>query len=332
MACFNSGIKSNKPVFAGIESAMKNLSESDSLDKPDAMIRIAYIISAYQKPDLLVRLVRRLDSPQDCFFIHYDLRSPEQEFRQLVGAFEDNPNVKLLPRHKCRWGDFGHVAVSLKAIEKIARLGFVYDYAIVLTGQDYPIKSNEMIRRRLHAAFGQSFMESAAWPIPNWENGRAIRRIQNYHLHLPFPRWSRALGWPPSRQNIPIPLRRKIPGGLHPHFGSSYWYLHRRCLKYVHDYVLQNPDYARFFHHVLIPDECFFQTLLMNSAMAKDIEKRTLTYVDWRPPWPGILTVHDLPRLLASDFLFARKFDVKVDSKVLDQLDSAAGNNAERPF
>jgi Core-2/I-Branching enzyme len=310
-------------VFAGGKKPMKILSELDELDKPNGGIRIGYIISAYQKPESLIRLVRRLDSPRDWFFIHYDLRSPDQEFNLLRQAFRDKPNIKLLPRHKCRWGDFGHVLATLKGIEEIIRLGLTCDYAIVLTGQDYPIKPNEMIRHQLKAAAGRSFMESAAWPIPNWENGRVIRRIQNYHLHLPFPRWSRSLGWPASRQNIPIPLRRKIPGGLHPYFGSSYWYLHRRCLEYIHDYVLQNPDYVRFFYRVLIPDECFFQTLLMNSSMAQDIEKRALTYVDWRAPWPGILTVHDLPRLLTSDCLFARKFDTRVDSEVLDRLDSA---------
>ena len=184
--------------------------------------RIAYIISAYQKPELLQRLVHRLNSPPDCFFIHYDLRSPAAEFRQLTRAFRDHPNVKLLPRHICRWGDFGHVQATLKAIAEIAKLGFACDHAILLTGQDYPIKSNLMIRQRLAAAAGRSFMESTAWPIPDWEKGRAIRRIENYHIHLPFPRWGRALGWPPSRQNIAIPLRRKIPSGLHPHFGSSY--------------------------------------------------------------------------------------------------------------
>jgi hypothetical protein len=308
---------------------MKIPSASGQPGKPDGSIRIAYIISAYQKPDLLLRLVRRLDLPQDCFFIHYDLRSPAAEFQQLQKTFQDQPNVKLLARHKCRWGDFGHVLASLKAIEEIARLGFVCDYAIVLTGQDYPIKSQSLIRRRLDAAAGRSFMEATAWPIPNWEKGRAIRRIQNYHLHLPFPRWTRVLGWPPIRQNIAIPWRRKIPSGLHPHFGSSYWYLHRRCLEYIHEYVRQNPEYVRFFHRTLIPDECFFQTLLMNSALADTIERRTLTFIDWRPPWPGILTVSDLPRLLESDCLFARKFDAGVDAEVLDRLDAANGNGLE---
>ena len=99
-------------------------------------------------------------------------------------------------------------------------------------------------------------------------------------------------------------------------------------MEYIHEKVRQNPGYVRFFNGVLIPDECFFQTLLMNSALAGDIEKRTLTYVDWRPPWPGILTIHDLPRLLGSDCLFARKFDVQVDPEVLDRLDSAGKSDA----
>jgi hypothetical protein len=302
---------------------MNNSPDTGQPDKPDSLFRLAYIISAYQKPDLLIRLVRRLDSPQDWLFIHYDLRSPAAEFHQLQLAFKDNPNVKLLARHPCRWGDFGHVLATLKGIEEIARQGFACDYAVVLTGQDYPIKANEMIRQRLKASTGRSFMESTAWPIPHWENGRAIRRIQNYHLHLPFPRWTRALGWPPSRQNIAIPLKRKIPNELHPYFGSSYCYLHRRCVEYIHDYVGHHPEYVQFFEHVLIPDECFFQTLLMNSNLAETIEPRTLTYIDWRPPWPGIMTVQDLPRMLASDSLFARKFDLKVDSEVLNQLDLA---------
>jgi hypothetical protein len=306
--------------------------EAENKVPPDPMIRIAYIISAYQKPELLIRLVRRLNSPRDFFYLHYDLRSPETEFQQLVQAFQNQPNVKLLTRHNCRWGDFGHVLVSLKGIAEIARQNFTCDYAILLTGQDYPIKPNETIRRRLQAENGRSFMESTAWPIPDWEKGRAIRRIEKYHLHLPFPRWTRSLGWPPNRQNIPIPLRRKIPGGLHPHFGSSYWYLHRQCLEHIQDYVLRHPEYVRFFHGVLIPDECFFQTLLMNSALAEKIEKRTLTYVDWRPPWPGIMTVADLPKMLASDCLFARKFDLKIDSEVMDRLDSAPENPKPEPI
>jgi hypothetical protein len=285
-------------------------------------IRIAYIISAYQGAASVVRLVRRLYAPDHGFFIHYDLRSSDSELAGITASLGNLQNVALLERHKCLWGDFGHVKASLKAIQEMAKQGFIYDYAILLTAQDYPIKPDAVIRERLAAAAGGSFMEATAWPIPNWQKGRAIKWIENFHWHLPFPKWARTLGWERMWQHLAIPMKRKIPNGLHPYFGSSYWYLHRSCLKYIYEYVSRHPEYVRFFHHVLIPDEIFFQSLLMNSELAPSVTTRTLTFVDWRPPWPGILTIDDLPRLQQSDCLMARKFDTAPDSKILAELDS----------
>jgi hypothetical protein len=289
----------------------------------EAGLRIGYVISAYHKPQMVVRLVRRLNSPQNRFYIHYDLRSPEGEFNELQQAFRGMGNVTLLERHRCRWGDFGHVLASLKGIRAMMAGETKPDYAILLTGQDYPIKSNALISRQLQAAAGRSFMQASAWPVPQWENGRGIRRIQNYHLHFGMPRWARSLGWQPGWQHLTIPMRRKVPGGLHPYFGSGYWYLHRDCVEYIQNYVDEHPDFVRFFRGVLIPDECFFHILLMNSPLAKSFEQRTLTYMDWRPPWPGILKMQDLPKLQQSDCLFARKFDPAVDGEVLNKLDAS---------
>jgi hypothetical protein len=242
---------------------------------------------------------------------------------------QDLPNVCFLQRRKCRWGDSGIVLASLDAIAAIARQDFAYDYALLLTGQDYPIKSDDQITTTLAQANGSSFMQFSAWPIPDWENGRAIRRIQNFHIQLPFPNWLRRLGWPPNRQHLAIPARRKVPNSLHPYFGASWWCLSRACLKYIDDYVRKHPDYTRFFKYVYAPDECFFQILLLNSPLAATIHPRTLTYVDWsRKPSPAILNRNDLPRLWQSDCLFARKFDPAVDAAVMDQLD--AGPPAHR--
>jgi hypothetical protein len=116
-------------------------------------------------------------------------------------------------------------------------------------------------------------------------------------------------------------MKRKIPGGLHPYFGSAFWYLHRGCQKVLHEYLVQHPELVSFYAHALLPEESIVQTVLMNSALASTVVPRTLTYVDWRPPWPGILTVADLPKLKQSDCLLARKFSPATDAQVLDQLD-----------
>ena len=58
----------------------------------------------------------------------------------------------------------------------------------------------------------------------------------------------------------------------------------------------------------------------------EDVLDDTLHFVDWdAEPGPAILRLQDLPRLESSGKLFARKFDVAVDSAVLDALDARAG-------
>ena len=72
-------------------------------------------------------------------------------------------------------------------------------------------------------------------------------------------------------------------------------------------------DYVRFFN-VLIPDELFFQTLIMNSTLRDSVVNDNLRYLDWsREPAPAVLGVGDVDRMLGSDKLFARKFDETVD-------------------
>ena len=83
-----------------------------------------------------------------------------------------------------------------------------------------------------------------------------------------------------------------------------------------------NPQVVRFFRHVFVPDEIFFQTILMNSPLHDEIENDNLRYVEWsREPAPAVLGVDDLDAMLSSGKLFARKFDPTVDDAVLAELD-----------
>jgi hypothetical protein len=78
----------------------------------------------------------------------------------------------------------------------------------------------------------------------------------------------------------------------------------------------------RFFKHVWIPDELFFQTIVMNSPLRDTIVNDDLRYVDWtRPTAPAILGRQDFDTLRNSGKLFARKFDTTVDREILDLLD-----------
>ena len=55
------------------------------------------------------------------------------------------PNIYFLKRHTCYWGDFNIVKATCEGIKEIVKSGINFDYAILLSGQDYLIKSTTQI-------------------------------------------------------------------------------------------------------------------------------------------------------------------------------------------
>jgi hypothetical protein len=279
-------------------------------------VRIAYIISAYKQPDLLLRLIDRLNENTTNFLVHVDKKTDQHIFDRIVNGTRHMPNVRLLERHYCYWGDFGHVLATLKGIDEIYRKHIPFDYAVLLTGQDYPIKTNRQIHGFFEHSSGKSFMAYFALPNSEWSNG-GLQRVERWHLrfrdhHFEFPGTNASS------------IRRRLPGGLKPFGGSSYWCLSRACIEYIYEFTHTNVRVVNFFRYVDVPDEIFFQTILMNSRYATDIINEDMRYIEWRDlnsGNPSVLSKDDFPKLSASSKLFARKFDERVDMDILDMVD-----------
>ena len=276
-------------------------------------MKIAYIISAYRYPEQLIRLVTRLSTERTSFFIHVDQKTDDKIYHQMVDGLSHLPNIHFLKRHRCYWGDFGHVAATIKGIQEIFRLNISFDWVVLLTGQDYPIKSNEQIEEFFSKNAGKSFMESEELPRPIWPNG-GFARIQYWHFclfnrHFIFPAklWMNTYNYSQIKQDIGFriaaklwfalilwfPIKRKFPQGFKPFGGSSYWCLSRDCVNYVHSFIQQNPAFVNFFKYVDVPDEMFFQTIVLNSPFKDTVIDDTLKYEDWENPNPMIPAVLD---------------------------------------
>jgi hypothetical protein len=270
---------------------------------------LAFIISAYQRLGQVTRLVRRLRTDATSFFIHVDRKTDDRAYRALVEELRDLSSVHFLERHTCHWGGFGHVRATLKGIEELRRGATPFEYAILLTGQDYPIKSNEYIERFFEAAQPKSFMGFSALPSESWSPRGGLDRIEYRHLRF-------------YGHHVRFPLKRRFPAGLRPYGGGAYWCLSRECVEYVARFVAERPDVVSFFRHVDIPDEIFFQTILMSSELRDTIVNDNLRYIDWtRGRRPAILETKDFEALRSSPKLFARKFDIDQDENVLDLID-----------
>ena len=285
-------------------------------DYRSTVVRLAYIIRAHHAPEQLARLVRRLDGPGAEFFVHVNQRTEEPVFREMVDRLDDMPNLWWVPRVKCYYGGFSLVRATLAAIREIGGAETVFDYAILLSGQDYPLKPPAEIDQFFQARAGTSFLAHYELPSANWEReSGGLARYERWY-------WER-LGLRTKILGVPLPWKRSVPLGFQPYGGSAFWCLATEAVRYVHRFVDEHPRVIGFFEHTLIPDELFFQTVLMNSPLAATIENDDLRYVDWseRKISPATLRSEDFETLRGSGKLFARKFDPTEDEAILDMLD-----------
>lgn len=290
----------------------------------------AYIVSAYKRPDLLIRLVRLLEGHPVA--IHVDRKS--DIFEEVQAALGSLPNITLLPRHVCHWGLFGHVRASLEGMKWF--LGTSCDYAILLTGQCYPLKPQSEIERDLEDLGGRSVINFAAFPKAEWQiDAGGYRRLDQFYFrarakrgdsrYLRLNRFYLRIGSEVRFLRIKL-WTRKPPLGLRPYGGSGYWCLSRNCVQYVIAFVRAHPEVKRFFSTTFVPDEMFFHTILANSPHRAELIDSAIHYIDWSGAGanPAVITAGSLPAAMASGAWFSRKFE---DPAVLDLVDDLRMHN-----
>jgi hypothetical protein len=295
-------------------------------------MNLAYIISGYKNFEQIHRLIDRLDDDRSRFVILIDGHSPTDQFQAFEQSLVDHPRVQIPPRKKMRWGDFSLTENCQSAVGQLLNSDFKFDYVFCVTGQDYPLKSPDEIRQTLAAAHGKSFVLHEAFPVARWEPS-GMGRLYSYNFiynrkAYEFPKW-----YKPQRKwvrrayaviNALVPKRGPFPFNMHPYGGSLHWTLSREAAEYLENFVRANPAYDRRFRFTFASDEVYVQTVLANSPLKEKLIDNDLRFLKWPTPGaasPRVLKQADLPEILASDAVFARKFDVTVDARVLDLID-----------
>jgi hypothetical protein len=297
-------------------------------------MRIVYLIMAHKNPEQVVRLIRRLDDEDVHFFIHVDLKASDV-CRAICDAFENHANCHLVKRIRAAWATFDLVRIPLICIEALCASGLSYDFAVKLSGQDYPLVSNTVIKQTLAGYTGRQLIRHAPLPIAAWNDG-GWSRIQRYH----FVVGGHIVTYPPFKIDNPVEVvaarllglflkdKRELPQGYRAYGGEAWWCLTQSCVEYVNRFVAtpEGQEVLRSFHFTRNSAELFMHTVVMNSLLKETAVNENLHYIDWSTNRcnPRILDKTDFPRLVASGQLFARKFDVDVDSEILDMLDNHA--------
>ena len=286
-------------------------------------MKFAILIVTYSSPKQTLRLINSLNNGDFDFYIHVDKKIDLETHRDLFNV----PNVYFIKnRIDIKWAGYTTVEAALSGIRQIAASGIKYDFVNLITGQDYAIKSASYIADFLKQNIGKEFILYKDFDT-EWQEAKG--RVDQYHFtdHTFKGRYAlqKAVNWVAPKRKFP--LDAKLVGK------ETFWTLSLECAVYVTNVIDSNPKLSRFLRYTWGSDEFIFQTIIMSSPFQNRVVNKNYRYINWPErdglpaagDRPNVFVTTDFDKIMASDCLFGRKFDIGKDENILDLLDKANG-------
>jgi Core-2/I-Branching enzyme len=274
-------------------------------------MKIAFFIAAHRLERQFDWLFKSIWNQQDIFLIHVSAVASDDFVREVQRITRVRPNVHFLPRMPITWGGWSLVEMNLAAIRFLCRRPEEWRYFINLSGQDYLIRPLEEFRSFLERHEGTNFIQ--------------MRHIDTQPFHI-----RRRLHWyciehRGRLRRLPVPNLRAMRAPVN-WYGNLWCNLSREFCNWV-DTSETTEVFRRALRHTKIPDEFFFQSIIMRSPFAGTINSDPRRYLEFKlgASGPKTLTVDDLDQIFASGAFLARKFDEAVDVDVLRALAHRVG-------
>lgn len=259
-------------------------------------------------------LIRSLDDSRNMIFLHIDKKS-QINFKQL---FEPkNAQIKIVPRIEVNWAAYSLLQVELNLLKCATKIGH-FEYYHLMSESDLPIKSNSQI----HEFFKDK--DSEFVDINNINAPKTLRRIRYYYPLQEKIGKKHGVLWAIQKLIMygqiffKVNRLKKTPN-IKFGKGSQWFSITDDFARYI---LSKETELRKIFYMGQTVDELFVQTVLLNSSFENRIGSSNLRFIKWKNKnSPEVLSGSaDLKEILASDDLFARKFDCRIDSKIVENI------------
>lgn len=279
----------------------------------DTQQKHAYLMIAHTNFEQLQTLIDLLDDPRNDIYLHIDKKS-----KNVPRFSAKYSQLHLVEPMNVIWGGHSQVHCELKLMEAASQ-GH-YRYYHLISGMDLPFKTQDEIHDFFREHDGKEFMGF---------NDQACAS-KNFHYRILYYFYFSNLGIN-SRRSICYAMRQidllliKVQKLLHitrkpifPLYKGDQWFsITDELLQFV---LAHKDEIRKQFDYTLCPDEIFLQSVAMGSPRRDYIVKNTLRSIDWERGQPYTFRAEDVPMLLASDTLWGRKFDQRVDKEAIEMI------------
>lgn len=281
----------------------------------------AYILQVHKNPNQVNKFIQQLISEGEAdVYIHIDKKS----YRGMIDKIISSPHVKILEQSvSCEWGDISQVDATIMLLKEVIASKKPYDFVCLRSGQDLIVKNGfkEFLINNENTIFiNHRYLneENSAQLKINWPK---ITR-KRYTTAHPLRIYRKILLDFYSKGFNLFPNTNSWPKEYKLYKGSQWFTIPYSIAQYILDFLDANDWYYKFFVNTLVPDESFFQTLILNSPYKSKVVNSNLMFLNWGDSLssrnsPLDLLKRDIPAIEESNQFFARKFDEHIDNSVI---------------
>lgn len=272
----------------------------------------AYCIMAHENWKQLQMLIGVIDDERNDIYLHIDAKSLN-DFRNRGELKTKNSSLFLTESIDVRWSDISQVDAELLLFKHVIRSGKKYNRIHLISGSDFPLKS----QNELHKMFLNEDREYLSF-------GKDVhlmyRRLRYYHFLVRYRR-----KWYVTellRRIILVPqilfINRLRNIDLKFAYGQNWCSLTLPAVKAIIDKMVELRPKLKY---TTSADEVYKQMILGSDNKFKILNKSiSYTCFSHGCASPKTLTMADYDNIMSSGCLFARKFDINIDIKVINQL------------
>ncbi|MDH5159360.1 beta-1,6-N-acetylglucosaminyltransferase [Heyndrickxia oleronia] len=285
-------------------------------------LRTAFLLQVHKNPEQVNAFIEQLISENHAdVYVHIDKKNNDQ----LCGEIVQNDRIHILQNNiSCDWGDISQIDTTILLLKEVLSTKRTYDFIILRSGQDLLVKNGfkEFLSEHkgtIFMTFYEKTKKNLASMKVNWPK-ITRRRYTTFHPYRLYRRSVRLL----YEMGINMyPNMKPWPEKFTFYHGSQWFCIPFEVAKYIIEFLETNEWYYEYFKNTLVPDEWFFQTLIMHSHFKHQVVNDNLMFLKWGETFrtgnsPLNISFKDIKLIQESNSYFARKFDGTFDQSVIE--------------
>ena len=286
------------------------------------MKKHAYLIMAHTQPELLKKLLKMLDDERNDIYLHIDSKAKDYPLDEVAAVLQKSKCI-FTERTDVKWGSYSQIHCEMVLLKEAVKTEHAYYH--LLSGMDLPIKSQEQIFAFFEKYKGLEFVDEDGATISE----AALSRVKYTHKF-----YGKAGSVKDILGALSVKGQKLLGVDKTQKYGNIIFQKGRNWFSITHGLaklVVEKEDWIQeVFGQSVCGDELFLQTVARNSEYAEKIcnpntmpEVPDTRYIDWKRGSnnnPYVFREDDFEELKNALGLFARKFDLNVDKKIVEKL------------